>query len=102
VVAGGGTLEQFAVAGQYAGSIGLAFQVRDDILDCIGAQEELGKPIGSDLENKKTTTASLLGIAECEAMCKSLTESAISAVEYGFGKSEFLKALAYYLVDRKN
>jgi hypothetical protein len=102
VMAGGGTQEQFDAAGQYAGALGLAFQARDDILDCISTKEELGKPIGSDFENKKTTLASLLGIEECEKLCAKMTAGAIDALEGNFENTAFLKSLALHLADRKN
>ncbi len=46
----GGTEEQIEAAGKYAYALGMAFQIRDDMLDCTGTQDKLGKPIGSDVE----------------------------------------------------
>ena len=52
----------------YATNLGLAFQIRDDILDAVSTADELGKPIGSDAANQKATYASLLGVESCESM----------------------------------
>jgi len=102
VIAGGGTFEQIAAADAYAGAIGLAFQVRDDVLDCIATAEELGKPAGSDEENDKSTFASLLGVEACEKMINKETEKAIAALKNKFDNTEFLTWLAFVLAERKN
>ena len=102
VIAGDGTQEQIDAAHSYAEAIGLAFQVRDDVLDCIATAEELGKPIGSDIENDKSTFASLLGVEACEKLISKETEKAISALEGKFEDTEFLTWLARVLAVRKN
>lgn len=102
VVAGDGTYEQLCAAHEYAQAIGLAFQIRDDVLDCISTEEELGKPIGSDSENEKSTFASLLGLEACKKMIKRETEKAIEAIEGKFENTEFLIWLARVLADRKS
>ncbi|MDR2591166.1 MAG: polyprenyl synthetase family protein [Oscillospiraceae bacterium] len=102
VIAGFGTIEQINAAHAYAQSIGLAFQVRDDVLDCISTEEELGKPIGSDIENEKSTFASLLGVNACEKLISKETDKAIVAIEGRFHNTEFLTWLAKILADRKN
>ena len=60
--------EQWAAAERYARELGLAFQIRDDMLDVESTEEELGKPIGSDAENGKTTFAALYGLEECACL----------------------------------
>ncbi|MCL2248975.1 MAG: polyprenyl synthetase family protein [Oscillospiraceae bacterium] len=100
VIAGYGTKSQIEIAHQYATSIGLAFQIRDDVLDCTATEEELGKPIGSDEENDKTTFVSLLGAHACEKMIKKETEKAIKAIEGKFANTEFLTWLAHTLANR--
>jgi geranylgeranyl pyrophosphate synthase len=102
VIAGGGTQKQVDAAHAYAQAIGLAFQIRDDVLDCIATVEELGKPIGSDEDNEKATFASLLGIEACEKMISKETEKAVQALEGKFENTEFLIWLARVLADRKN
>jgi geranylgeranyl diphosphate synthase type II len=100
VIAGYGTKAQIEAAHQYAASIGLAFQIRDDVLDCTATEEELGKPIGSDEDNEKTTFVSLLGTHACEKMIKKETEKAVTAIEGEFANTEFLTWLAYVLANR--
>jgi len=102
VIAGGGTYEQIESAHSYSQAIGLAFQVRDDVLDCISTAEELGKPVGSDIENDKSTFASLLGVEACEKLIGKETEKAIAALEGKFENTEFLTWLARILAERKN
>jgi len=102
VIAGDGTEEQIEAAHRYACAIGLAFQIRDDILDCISTEEELGKPIGSDTLNEKSTFASLLGIEACEKMIRKETVKATNAIEDRFESIEFLTWLAEILADRKH
>ncbi len=84
----------------YAEKIGLAFQIQDDILDVQGSEAELGKPIGSDAENEKTTFVTLHGLAACGEMVARLTEEAIAAVQ-GYPESAFLCELAQLLAGRK-
>ena len=87
-------------AEKYAENLGLAFQMRDDILDVTATEEELGKPIGSDREEDKTTFVSLLGIEETEKQIKTLTEEAICAVS-DIDKDGFLAELVLSLASRK-
>jgi len=101
VIAGDGTQEQIESAHEYAEAIGLAFQVRDDVLDCTSTAEELGKPPGSDIENEKSTFVSLLGVEACEKLIRKETEKAIYAIEGKFSDIEFLSWLARILADRK-
>lgn len=83
----------------YAEKLGLAFQVQDDLLDCEGDEEELGKPIGSDRANGKTTFVSLTNPATCRDMVRSLTNEALTAVRTS-KQSEFLCWLAEMLSQR--
>lgn len=89
-------------AGEYATALGLAFQIRDDMLDVIGSAEEFGKPIGSDASNEKSTYVTLLGLEECERRVLDYTEKAKAALEKGKwpGSTEFLSALADSLAVR--
>jgi len=100
VLAGGGTAAQALAAGRYAMSVGLAFQIKDDILDCIATEAKLGKPIGSDAENGKTTLMSRLGIAQCEELVEVETENALEVLDEHFEDAAFLKSLASYLAGR--
>ncbi len=86
----------------YADNLGLAFQIQDDILDCIGEQSVLGKPIGSDAENEKTTYVTLLGLEEAKKRARELTDNALEALKIFGDKAEFLIFLANFLMDRQN
>lgn len=65
----------------YADAIGLAFQIRDDILDVIGSTEELGKPVGSDAEQQKATFATVLGTERAQSLAEKLTRTALDALK---------------------
>lgn len=86
---------------RFADGIGLAFQIQDDILDCIGDENVLGKPIGSDTQNKKTTYITLLGIEGAKAKAKQLTRNAVSALDIFGDEATFLRELANYLMGRE-
>ncbi len=85
----------------YADSIGLAFQIIDDILDVTGSAEELGKNPGQDEKDNKTTYLSFYSVEEAYNVAKALTDTAIGAVSKYEG-SEFLISLAEYLLERRN
>ncbi len=88
-------------ARRYAEGIGMAFQIVDDLLDVEGDAALLGKPIGSDAENQKTTFYTLLGAKEARKEAIRLTEEAKEAVQAQFGdKAEVLCELADYLLAR--
>lgn len=82
--------------------LGLAFQIRDDILDIISDTDVLGKPQGSDLAQNKPTYVSLLGIEEAENRCRDLLAQALKCIQ-GFDKrADRLRLLADYIVCRKH
>lgn len=99
IAAGADDIQKKALA-QFADALGLAFQIQDDILDCIGDEKTLGKPIGSDAENNKTTYVTLLGLNTAMEKSKNLTDQAVSSLKIFGDKAEFLKELADYLVTR--
>ncbi len=86
----------------YAEAIGLAFQIADDILDIEGTDEELGKPAGSDLKHSKATYPSLVGLSESRRMATSLIETATTALSEFDEKADPLRAIAAFVVKRKN
>lgn len=90
-----------AAAERYGEKLGLAFQIQDDILDIEGDTATLGKSIGKDEKNEKSTFPSLLGLEKCKQLVKSLTEEAVQALDV-FGGDVFLTELAYRLVSRVN
>ncbi len=98
-LAGGASAELCAAAEKYALCIGRAFQVIDDVLDVVGDEATLGKPIGSDDECGKTTFATVMSIDEAMAYAKELTEAAKAAIA-DYDGAEALVELADYLLTR--
>ena len=96
------TEQQWVAALDYAKELGLAFQIRDDMLDVESTAEELGKPIGSDADNGKTTFATLYGLDRCRELVEEHTELAKGSISGAFDRPEFLCALADSLAKRKN
>jgi geranylgeranyl diphosphate synthase type II len=80
-IAGGGTPEDENLAALYAEKIGLAYQIKDDILDVTGDEKILGKPIGSDAQNGKTTYVTLKGLEASEKKCLELTGDALEILK---------------------
>ena len=97
VIAGGGTEEQVQAAAKFAAGLGLAFQIRDDMLDVIGTAEEMGKSVGTD--ECKNTFVRLYGLEKCEELVKTYTDYAISALD-AFDDTDYLKQIAYSLTNR--
>lgn len=102
VIAAQGSREMLTAARTYAAGIGLAFQIRDDLLDHFSTTEELGKPVGSDEANHKTTFYTLLGKERCEELIRESTEQAKEAIRPAFSDSEFLCAMADWLAQRNH
>lgn len=104
-VLAGADEKQAAVMEQCGTDIGLAFQIQDDILDVIGDQEKLGKPVHSDEKNEKTTAVSVYGIDVCCQKVKDYTDRGIEALEAldipGKEHQEFLVELMKSLVGRE-
>ena len=101
-IAAGADEEKIKAAREYGECVGLAFQIQDDILDIISSDEELGKPVGSDRENKKSTYVSLLGVEKCVELVDELTEKATASLAAFDGDSQSLAELARSLAKRKN
>jgi len=101
IVAGAGEAERAAVR-RYSQNLGLAFQIQDDILDVVGDQSTLGKPIGSDAQSEKTTFVALKGVVACRNLVQEKTNHAKAALLERFQKTEFLCWLADHLVGREN
>ena len=98
--AAAGASEQWvAMAGEYAAQLGMAFQIRDDMLDIIGNEEQFGKPIGSDQEAGKVTFVDLLGLEGCSKAVADCTEMACNAVSE-MENNEFICHLASQLAKR--
>ena len=97
-IAGGATEEQIDGAAQFAAGLGMAFQIRDDMLDVIGTQEEMGKGVGTDAV--KNTFVRLYGLEKCEELVQQYTQYAIDALDV-FEDTDYLVALAKSLTYRR-
>jgi geranylgeranyl diphosphate synthase type II len=94
--------EEKNILGSYASNIGLAFQIKDDILDVEGETEKIGKKCGSDVNNNKSTFVSLHGLEKSKMLLRNITNEAITQIEYFGTKNFFLKELALRLSERIN
>ena len=97
----GATQEQLAALTSYADHFGLAFQITDDILDVVGTSEEIGKPVGSDEKNHKSTYVSLTSLEEAQELARRTAEEAEKALSIFGTEADFLRDLVAYLVNRK-
>ncbi len=97
----GATDDEIITAQNYALNVGLAFQIIDDILDITGDEAVLGKPIGSDESNDKTTFVSLLGLDKARKTAKEMTDEALGLLSMLDGDTDNLKEITKYLLDRK-
>ena len=100
-ILGGATDEEVSLLEKAAGSIGMAFQIQDDILDVISTPEVLGKPVLSDEKNEKTTYVSLYGIDGASEYVKKYTEDAMGILEKVGKENIFLNKLVISLINRK-
>lgn len=98
----GATEEKVEALTRYAQAIGLAFQIKDDILDIEGDSETLGKPAQSDLRQHKSTYPSLLGLDGAKAELKAKVAEAHAALEPLSDRAAFLHDLADYIAERKH
>ena len=96
-IAGGASKQQYEAACQYAAGLGLAFQIRDDMLDVIGTVEEMGKSVGTDSD--KNTFVRLYGMQKCEELVQKYTEHAVSALQC-FDDADYLTHLAVEMATR--
>ncbi len=99
-IIGNATESQLAAASSFAYNLGIAFQIKDDILDVVGDAETLGKPVGSDADNNKTTYVSLAGLEKAQADVEKYTALAIDSLS-AFENVDFIETLARELVKRE-
>lgn len=92
--------ETLETTNEYAKHLGLQFQIVDDLLDAIGEEAILGKPVGSDFENHKTTYVSLWGIEETKRLAQLETQAALEALGKLPGETDFLKMLTKSMLNR--
>jgi geranylgeranyl diphosphate synthase type II len=100
-ILGDGSIEQIQQLNIYAKNIGLAFQVIDDVLNVEGDPAVMGKDVGTDQVREKSTYPSILGIEKSKEFAKNLVNSALQALDYFDNKSDPLRAIAHYIIDRK-
>ena len=100
-VLAGADREQVTAVHDIASSIGMAFQVQDDILDVCGDSKVLGKPVLSDEENGKVTYVTIHGVEESKRYVRELSEKAVRGLEEIGGDYEFLKQLVIWLINRR-
>ena len=97
----GASDNEIEIVEQIAQDVGLAFQIQDDILDVIGSQEVLGKAVGSDEKNHKTTYVTLKGIGQAKEEVRKLSEEAVSILGSFPKRNEFLEELIRQLTVRE-
>ncbi len=97
----GASKDQLAALTTYADHFGLAFQITDDILDVVGTAEDIGKPVGSDEKNHKSTYVTLTSLAEAQKLAQRTVDEAVAALRTFGGEAAFLRELVTYLVHRK-
>ena len=98
-LAAGATQAQIAAASDFAYNLGIAFQIKDDILDITGTSEMLGKPVGSDSVQGKVTYATKVGLEKAQQDVELLTDKALESLR-AFDDTDFLQALAQSLISR--
>ena len=98
VIAAGGNEEQIAAAARFAGALGLAFQIRDDMLDVIGTAEEMGKGVGTDAG--KNTFVKIYGLEKCESLVRKYTDVALEMLS-AFQDTSYMETLANNLTSRR-
>lgn len=102
-IAGNADAAQCKAIEQYAFAVGMVFQIVDDILDVTATEQELGKPIGSDAANGKTTFVTLYGIERSREIAQDITQQACRVLKEAFGdRAAFLEAFAVRLLERSN
>jgi len=85
---------------RYGQALGLAFQIKDDLLDIEGDTATLGKPQGSDMERNKPTYPALVGMEQCRLWLEELRKEAVDALASFGSKADSLRELAQYVIDR--
>lgn len=97
----GASEEKIKAIDAFCLNLGIAFQIQDDILDVLGNEQTLGKPIGSDAENHKTTFVTLFGLEKAKEKAVAYTNMAIESLSVFRNKADTLIELANYLTNRQ-
>lgn len=101
-ILGGANDAQLAELTRYADAFGLAFQITDDILDVVGDEAAIGKPVGSDERNHKSTYVTLLSLEKAQALAKATVDDAIAALDEFGDEAAFLRGLVQMLIERNH
>lgn len=101
-IIGGANQQQLSALGKFADNLGLAFQIKDDILDIEGDESKLGKKVGRDQKNDKSTFPKVYGLEKSKEMLKETTSNAINSLEIFKEENNFLIELSNYLVNRES
>lgn len=96
----GANSQQLDALTTYAEKFGLAFQITDDILDVIGDEKNLGKPIGSDAKNNKSTYVTLTSLDTAKNLAQKAVDEAVDTLKIFGAEAEFLRELVKYLIGR--
>ena len=99
-ILGGATEKQLADLTEYAECFGLAFQITDDILDVVGDEAVIGKPVGSDERNEKSTYVTLTSLDEAKKLAADTVQQALEALEIFGDEAKFLRDLVKMLLER--
>ena len=97
----GASYEKLAALTKYAENFGMAFQITDDIWDVVGDEKILGKPIGSDEKNNKSTYMTLMPLDEVKKFAEMTVETAVDSLKIFGDEANFLRELVKFLLDRK-
>ena len=99
-ILGGASEAQLAALTTYADCFGLAFQITDDILDVVGDEAVIGKPVGSDERNEKSTYVTLTSLEEAKKLAADTVQQALDALEVFGDEAKFLRDLVKMLLER--
>lgn len=100
-VLGEAPINEYKLLEEFGEKVGLAFQIKDDILDIVGDSQTMGKKAKSDIENNKTTYVTTYGLDECKKMCVDITEECKNILSKINGDTEGLKRITEFLLERK-
>lgn len=100
-VLGAAPTNEYKLFEEFGEKVGLAFQIKDDILDIVGDSKTMGKKAKSDIENDKTTYVTTYGLDECKKMCIDITEECMNILSKIKGDTEGLRRITEFLLERK-
>ncbi|TEB06666.1 Farnesyl diphosphate synthase [Pelotomaculum schinkii] len=92
--------DQLAALTGYAENLGLAFQIKDDLLDIEGDEQKIGKPVGSDTKNNKATYPALFGLHKSRAKARQAAQQALAALRPFGAEADFLRSMVNFVIER--